>query len=170
MQCHTMTNHIFGNIQSYLNQLTIEEFQRPLEVFSNSSVGQHTRHIIEFYLCLLQQSKEGTINYDLRKRDKKIETDLNYALLIMEEIKKAFNQKNAKQHLKLVVGFDPYSDNCDLIESTFEREWVYTIEHAIHHLALIKIGLKVLKPNIQLPEDFGVAPSTIKFKNTLCAR
>ena len=39
----------------------------------------HTRHIIEFYQCLIEQASEGQINYDSRKRDVRIESDPAFA-------------------------------------------------------------------------------------------
>ena len=51
------------------------------------------------------------------------------------------------------------------VESTLDRELIYNIEHAIHHMAMIKIGLKVLAPELHLPENFGVAPSTIRYRH-----
>lgn len=51
-----------------------------------------------------------------------------------------------------------------LIPTSLERELMYNIEHTIHHLALIKVGLKLVYPDLDLPNHFGVAPSTIKFQ------
>jgi hypothetical protein len=50
------------------------------------------------------------------------------------------------------------------IPTSFNRELVYLIEHTIHHLAIIKIGLNEAFPTIEIPENFGVAYSTIRFK------
>jgi hypothetical protein len=43
--------------------------------------------------------------------------------------------------------------------STFGRETVYAIAHAIHHFALISIMARLM--DAKLPEHFGVAPSTV---------
>jgi hypothetical protein len=43
---------------------------------------------------------------------------------------------------------------------------VYNVEHAIHHMALIKVGLKEVCPAVKIPADFGVAVSTVKYLNT----
>ena len=43
--------------------------------------------------------------------------------------------------------------------STFGREMVYAIAHAIHHYALISIMARLME--VSLPEHFGVAPSTV---------
>ncbi|MDX1476670.1 MAG: hypothetical protein R3301_03155 [Saprospiraceae bacterium] len=56
------------------------------------------------------------------------------------------------------------------MDSSLERELIYNIEHTIHHLAIIKIGLAIIAPDIPLPAHFGVAPSTVKYKQGICAQ
>jgi hypothetical protein len=46
-----------------------------------------------------------------------------------------------------------------LTGSTFGRELVYCIAHAIHHYALISIMARLME--VKLPEHFGFAPSTV---------
>jgi hypothetical protein len=48
------------------------------------------------------------------------------------------------------------------VPTNFLRELVYNIEHAVHHMALIRIGVREVAPHITLPPDFGVAASTIR--------
>ena len=50
------------------------------------------------------------------------------------------------------------------IQSSFYRELAYNIEHAIHHMALIKIGVRALRETIKLPDYFGVASSTVRYQ------
>jgi hypothetical protein len=47
--------------------------------------------------------------------------------------------------------------------STYYRELMHNLDHAIHHMAMIRVGLTTM-PGITLPEDFGVAYSTLKFR------
>jgi hypothetical protein len=54
------------------------------------------------------------------------------------------------------------------VNTTFFREIVYNTEHAIHHLALIKVALIEMKLDIVEP-DFGVAYSTILYKSSASA-
>jgi hypothetical protein len=47
-------------------------------------------------------------------------------------------------------------------QSTVGRELAFVYDHAIHHLAMIKVGLRCHYPHIQIDRDLGVSPSTIK--------
>ena len=53
------------------------------------------------------------------------------------------------------------------ISSTVAREVNYNIEHCIHHMALIKIGLKIIKPSLALSPSFGVAASTLQHRKAI---
>ena len=50
------------------------------------------------------------------------------------------------------------------MKSSFERELLYCLDHAIHHQALIKIGLKELHLSHLVSPDFGVAYSTLRYR------
>jgi hypothetical protein len=52
--------------------------------------------------------------------------------------------------------------------TNYYREIVYNLEHTIHHMALIRVGLKELA-SIELPENYGVASATVKHKKS-CAQ
>jgi hypothetical protein len=60
--------------------------------------------------------------------------------------------------------------DCDqkaVVNSSLYRELLFNIEHAIHHMAILKIGTKIVLPEWDLPQQFGVAPSTIRHQKTL---
>jgi hypothetical protein len=52
------------------------------------------------------------------------------------------------------------------VKSSYHREIVYNLEHAIHHMAIIKIGISQ-STNVTLPDDFGVAPATIRHRKSV---
>jgi hypothetical protein len=54
------------------------------------------------------------------------------------------------------------------IPSNYYREIAYNLEHTIHHMALIRVGINEVSM-IELPQDFGVAYSTIKYRQQ-CAQ
>ena len=59
-------------------------------------------------------------------------------------------------------------NNEDSFATSFTRELFYCDEHTIHHLALIRVGINEIG-GYQLNESFGVAPSTIKYRQS-CAQ
>ena len=50
------------------------------------------------------------------------------------------------------------------MDSSFYRELAYNIEHAIHHMALLKVAVNQTLTYIELPQNFGVASSTIRYQ------
>jgi hypothetical protein len=50
------------------------------------------------------------------------------------------------------------------ISSNYHRELLYNLEHCIHHQALLKVALLPMK-NIKIDADFGVARSTVAYRN-----
>ena len=162
---------VLNDLRLYLSRIEPVSYQAPLELLSGSTIGQHTRHIIEFFSCLLEQSEDNdapVINYSLRKRDYRIESEPDHALSCVDIIAEKMQDLNVETICKLDCMEHGYEDT--LVSSTIGRELIYNIEHTIHHLAIVKIALKVIAPSIELPEHFGVAPSTIRHRLESCAQ
>ena len=157
------------NIQFYLRNIEPGLYQEPLEILSFASIGEHTRHILEFYQCLLGQSKDGWINYDLRVRDKLIQEDPGVASRVLDHIMESLPSCVTDRKMRLQICYDQDQAETIVVDTSLERELAYNLEHVIHHLAIIKIGLSVIAPALTLPEGFGVAPSTIRFRKQ-CAQ
>src|SRR5689334_19667735 len=68
-------------LQQVLSELSNDEYKRPLLVLSNSSIGQHTRHIIEFFQTLFKAYDSGFLNYDQRERNQLLEKSQQAALV-----------------------------------------------------------------------------------------
>lgn len=123
----------------------------------NASVGQHVRHTLEFYQCLLQA--KSVVNYDLRKRDLLIESSASYAVVVLEEVLNALSRFEQDKNLESISGID---QDAELqLSSSLARELFYVLEHAIHHMALIKVLIKDIDPQFELDSTFGVAYSTL---------
>lgn len=155
---------IFEDGRYYLSRISPEVYRQPLELFSGSSLGQHTRHWIEFFQCLIDQAvSQGVLCYDARKRDMLLETAPEMALNALNNMEQALDSMPALDHIMLT---SEMSDGTAVqFPTSLGRELWFAIEHAVHHLALIKIGLKVKYPDWVLPEHFGVATSTLKHQS-----
>src|SRR5688572_6964717 len=90
----------------FLNRLNKQTYSKPLEVFNGSSLGGHTRHIIEFYHCLIKNYNQGLINYDLRERDKNIENDPELASIAVQNIIAELKKINLDEKVELQMSYD----------------------------------------------------------------
>jgi uncharacterized damage-inducible protein DinB len=157
---------LLDNIQAYLIKIEVEEYIQPMEKMEGSSIGQHTRHLLEFYECFFSQNKSGNvIDYNNRKIDKSLEENPKKAISFLSKLKKYLDNIHVNNKLKLKVNYYLNNeDNSVTIDTCFERELVFLIDHTIHHLAIIKTGLKLVNPNLEIPKDFGDVPSFLKFR------
>lgn len=155
------------NVQSLCGLLNHENYNQKLEILSGSSIGQHIRHIVEFYICLFTGYNTGTVNYDNRERNLLIVNLPEYAVSTLEDIK---NQLIGA-HMDKSINLDHMlGDETFTLQTTLARELYYLAEHSIHHFALIKIGFSTSFPEISLPQNFGVADSTVRHHANLeCA-
>lgn len=155
---------LLAQLVEVMNQLSDEDFQKPIDTLSDSSIGQHIRHTIEFFLCLVDGANKGAINYDERRHDTFIETDRKLAISVIQSIDNFLLGKVLDHPMDLMANYQVDGDEIVAIPSSLYRELAYNIEHAIHHMALIKIGVRSLDKNIELPQHFGVASSTVRYQ------
>ena len=147
---------IFEHLYLYLDALTANEYSTKLSVLMHSSIGQHTRHILEFFSCFLAQKHTQIVNYDLRERNILLETDPDFATETLKQIEAAIANLSVNQSILLQTLYQEQA-----VTSTIERELVYLLEHTIHHLAMVRIGIHAVAPTLDLPADFGVAKATV---------
>lgn len=152
-----------AELSDLLSMLSDDNYTRPCPGLSGSTIGEHTRHIIEMFQCLDNQYDSETINYDLRQRDYKIQTNATSAQNAIVEILNRLNKSNKNLELEQTIEGEAIS-----INTNYFRELVYNLEHCIHHQALIKVALLQLE-NITIDENFGVARSTIEYRKQ-CAQ
>jgi uncharacterized damage-inducible protein DinB len=157
-------------IKSMLKNLDNNHYSSSLVLLSGASVGQHVRHILEFYTCLISAKKLGVVNYDGRQRNLQLETDGTFAQTQIDEIIADLPNFDVAKQLFLEGNYTHQNNPNTIITTTFGRELAYCLEHSIHHQALIKIGLKELKMDEVIDENFGVAPATIRYKQDQCAQ
>ena len=166
MKLHQACNNILLQLTQLVNQISEQDFTKPVDTLGNSTIGQHLRHTLEFFICLEQGFEKGIINYDKRAHDKLIESDKFIALSVLNTIKGFINSQPTDKPLKLEAGYDLDKEEFVTIETNFLRELVYNIEHAVHHMAIIKIGIREVASYVKLSPDFGIAASTIRYHET----
>lgn len=160
-----VAKNILKQISFALNQMTDLEYTQPVELFSGASISQHTRHIIEFYTCAID-SRDTIINFDSRQRDQRIEQDRDFSLQIIDSI---ISNLDLLKEDKAIIIEAQLGGQTHLLQSSLHRELLYVVEHAVHHMAIIKMGVLLNFPHICLAPNFGVAESTLEYRKQ-CAQ
>ena len=145
-----------------LRALSAENYTRRVSLAFNACIGGHYRHCLDHFTSLLRGLDADVVDYDHRERDLRIESQPEFALQLTREMRTRLEtlpigSLDAPVQARCEVSYS--HGNSPLTGSTIGRELVYCIAHAIHHYALISIMARLLE--LQLPEHFGVAPSTV---------
>ena len=161
---HTSANDLLSQLNQIIDSCKEDDFSRPLTELSGSTFGQHIRHTLEFFICLFDAKNNGVVNYDQRKHDTLIETDKKLAQSVIASIRDFLDRNTKDFELTFEANYAIDEDSNDAMKSSFYRELSYNIEHAIHHMALLKVAVNQSLNYITLPENFGVASSTIRYR------
>ncbi|MBT8196270.1 MAG: hypothetical protein HKO56_03540 [Bacteroidia bacterium] len=162
---------VFKQLTELTDNLNELDYCRPLTVLSDNTIGKHVRHIIEFFECFDEGCKSGMVDYDKRERNIELEQSPIYASTKLNDLYESISSVNSNVSLKLnsmLTGEMPAG--ASPVETSFKRELIYTLEHAIHHMAIIEIGIKQEIKHFDLPENFGVAFSTVSYRQEECVQ
>jgi len=147
-----------------LENVKPEIYRRTLPEAFDSSIGGHYRHCLDHFQTLLE-TEGGLLDYDARRRDPGIERDREFALACTHRLLDLCIGLPVARLDESVLVRCKVSYSCQApstVSSTLGREAMYVVAHAIHHFALI--GIMGALQNVPLPKGFGVAPSTVKYR------
>jgi hypothetical protein len=153
--------NVFAELNESIQELSNREYTHQIPQLSNATIGQHVRHVIEFFQELNKGYETGLVNYDKRKRNNKVEANKEIALELIAGICLCLDKPD--KSLLLESSLEEKSNLTILIPTCYLRELSYNLEHTIHHMALIRIGMNEVSSFV-LPDSFGVAPSSLKFQ------
>jgi uncharacterized damage-inducible protein DinB len=166
MELQKAVQQVFLQLTDSLHQLQPDQYTYSCKNLSGNTIGQHVRHIIEMFQCLEAGYLQGEVDYEKRKRDHQMETDKNLATDILKEISRHISREN--KSLYLLTYYDELQEKPEKIGTNYFREIAYNLEHTIHHMALIRVGLRELG-DLPVEDSYGVASSTLKFRKQ-CAQ
>ena len=162
---------ILAQGEDLLHALSVELYTHRVPPVFNACIGGHYRHCLDHFTSLLRGLDADEVDYDHRERDARIESQPKFALALTQQM------RSQLERLRLGALDSPVRARCEVsyahgdspvTGSTFGRELVYAVAHAIHHYALISVMARLMDAN--LPEHFGVAPSTVVHNAKQAAR
>ncbi|QTE34826.1 hypothetical protein J3L18_16880 [Mucilaginibacter gossypii] len=166
MQLKEPISNLLEQLQYVIDELSPLQYTQPVKLLSQSSIGQHTRHILEFFIELNKGYETGMVDYDKRVRNKAIEADKDFAVTTIRQVEA--NVQKPDKELLLQAEYGEGEAHSAQVFSNYYRELVYNLEHTVHHMALIRIGVNAVS-DVVIPDEFGVAASTLKYRKA-CAQ
>jgi hypothetical protein len=151
----------FAKAAALINMLSDADYRKTAN--GTGSIGGHIRHNLDFLNGFLMGINTGKIDYNDRRRDPRIETDVPYA---REMIEKACARLRilSREELRRSILVRSEMDLDEWNQSSVMRELEFVHSHTVHHHALIRE--KLAGNEILFQEPFGVAPSTLVYWNS----
>lgn len=133
---------------------------------SGASIGAQFRHILDHYQAFLAGLEAGRIDYDARERDPAVETDIKTARARAKTLCRKLEQipgdRLDKETTVNTCTADPPERTPVWAPTTARRELAFLLSHTVHHYALINLMARAA--GVELPGSFGVAPSTLAYR------
>ncbi|MDX5376002.1 MAG: hypothetical protein LPK08_00570 [Halomonas sp.] len=149
-------------LQAFLERLTPALYRYTFGPTGRQSLGKHVRHILDHYDALLVGAEAGSIDYENRRRDERLETEPELAVARVAEICAALPGLEAHRSATLQLRYPVEGASGSLaLTSSLPRELAFLTSHTVHHMALL--GMMAESHGVDLPVHFGVHPSTLRF-------
>jgi hypothetical protein len=166
MNCKEGAIHLIDEIVEIISNIQEEDYCRPLDIYNGSTLGKHFRHIYDFFHCLVHQCNLKDVDYCDRNRDGRIENERLYSISQFNQISTSIGKLEEEKEITVHADFETAPGVRPVVKTTIGREIMYGYDHAIHHLAIVKIGLRFLYPDVPVNEELGVAASTLRYQKS----
>lgn len=158
------SEHCLDQCEILLSLLSEEAYIQQTQ--DSASIGTHMRHLQDRFQCLFNGLPDRTVDYDARKRDKSIETNMAATRFATVTLKRRLSdlqrheKQGIEQSVELLVRESAHHASPQVsVSSNLQRELMGLITHATHYLALmVMIGKQW---GYEFDKDLGKAPSAI---------
>lgn len=157
--------------EDLLRAIPSQRYHETVPAAFNACIGGHYRHCLDHFASVLRGLENEVVDYDRRERDPRVESDPSFALALTRSLQQRLATlapsdlaRPAKTRCEISYGDGGSPLTC----SSYARELVYAIAHAIHHYALISVMARLA--DVTLPAHFGLAPSTLAHQRARQAR
>lgn len=166
-----MLAHILDNLlvleqgKNLLDRLDDASYRRALRPVFNSGIGAHMRHNLDLFACFLEGLDTGCIDYGSRRRNHVLEQERHAGLAEIARVShalRALAEAGAAAWPETLLVRREADEQAEAVRSSCERELDFLLSHTIHHYAIVAILCRL--QDIEVPGNFGVAPSTLRFR------
>ena len=168
---HDSTKNSIDQIITIIMELRNLPVDKQQKLYCDLNIGKHVRHVNDHFLALKNGIQTGTLDYNNRNRGTAIETD---SLVALEELyvlqqwlddtQQTLPAQSLQQTIQVISEIDCLQTENAVFTSTIAREFLYLINHTIHHAAHMSLIMK--SEGIIMDQRVGLAPSTRSFLRT----
>ena len=166
IRCNRLT---LASASQLIEQLPKDKYNHIESPYFESCLGKHMRHILDHYLCFQRDLDSGVIDYEQRQRQTQLETDKDYALVVIQQLDRFLldlEQAHTEDRaIKVLLCNDVSLPLGEATDSSIRRELQFLQGHSVHHFALIAAMLRFY--GITVSREFGIAPSTLVHEDTV---
>ncbi|GAA5864020.1 hypothetical protein JCM8547_005310 [Rhodosporidiobolus lusitaniae] len=179
--------HFIDQASALLKTVNEEQLTATSRLSPGSSIGKHLRHIVDHYTPLLDALEASSlpsspstsptshptlrVNYDRRTRNGAAETSLTAARAQFETLRMRLARCTGEGKgvdPERAVRLEAVTPVKVEVGTTVARELWFSSFHAVHHFALIRV-IACGELDLTVPDDFGVAPATLKHRESEAA-
>lgn len=142
---------------------------RPVGAYG-SGIGSHVRHVLDHVRAFLDGLEHGRIDYEHRVRGTDVECSRLAALRAIRNLERracAMMSQRLDRTLRLTSLITARGPAVEVTTST-GRELAFVLSHTTHHNAMVAAMARTM--GVGLPDEFGMAPSTLAYHAAACAR
>ena len=156
---------LLGQLADLVAGLDAEHYNAKPASTSCGAIGGHVRHALDHVIAWLYGVGGELVNYDDRQRGTDVETNPRTAEQVIEQCIGQLCAIPPQALLQDVAVLTSMTSDGSLVRlpSTHGRELAFVFSHTIHHNAIIGTIARAIQ--VPLPEDFGMAPSTIAYQD-----
>ena len=159
-----MIKAIENNLQKgvqLLKNISDEQYSNKSVAPYHSSIGCHTRHVLDVFSCIFKGLDAGNIDFSIRERNECAEKETNKGLAYFESILSQLKNIKEEDFNTVVKVTDDMGSGNFTVTSTIASVLMQTQSHTTHHYA--SIGYLIYQLGVELPNsDFGFNPTTPK--------
>ncbi len=133
-----------------------------------SSIGAHMRHMLEFIQVLADSVDSGEVDYESRAHNAALERDPQAVAAMLPQLHAKLThalKRHGADHALMLRETTCAGGNKLSIATSLGREILFMVQHAVHHLAIIKMQADAL--TIHLGETVGVAVATQAYREQI---
>jgi len=163
--CTGPLSALLGQLAELVAGLDEQAYNAKPESTQCGAIGGHVRHTLDHVIAWLHGTNGESINYDDRQRGTDVETNPRTAAAVLARCLTQLEAVSPSVLPKTVAVLTSMTSDGALVRlpSTHARELAFVFSHTVHHNAIIGTIARALR--VELPEHFGMAPSTIAYRN-----